>query len=73
MMSPVFEQAAAQLEPKIRLAKLNTEQERMIAGKFGIQGIPTTILFIGGNELARQSGAMDLKSLIGWVRSHLLG
>lgn len=71
MMSPIFEQASAQLEPKVRLAKLNTEQEQMIAAQFGIQSIPTTVIFVGGKEVARQSAAVDLSSLIRWVQSHI--
>ncbi|MGA1875917.1 MAG: VTT domain-containing protein [bacterium] len=69
---PVFEQAAARLEPQqIRLAKLNTEEERAMAGQYGIMSIPTMVLFKGGKEIARQSGAMDINRLIDWIRSHL--
>jgi thioredoxin 2 len=71
MMAPVFEQAAAQLEPQVRVAKVNTEAEQMLAGQFGIRSIPTLALFKGGREVARQAGAMDLNSLIQWVRSQL--
>ena len=70
MMAPIFEQAAAQLEPQARLAKLDTEAEQGIAGEFGIRSIPTLIIFKKGQEIARQSGAMDLSSLLRWVRSH---
>lgn len=71
MMAPIFEQAAAQLEPQARLAKLNTEAEQGIASEFGIRSIPTLIIFRKGQEIARQSGAMDLSALVRWVRSHL--
>lgn len=71
MMAPAFEQAAAQLEPQARLARLNTEEEPAIAGRFGIRGIPTLILFRKGREAARQSGAMDLGGLLQWVRGGL--
>lgn len=70
MMGPVFAQAAAQLEPNVRLAKVNTEQEQGIAGQFGIRSIPTLAVFLNGREVARQSGAMDLGNLLQWVRSH---
>ena len=73
MMAPAFEKAAAQMEPGIRFAKLDTENERSVAGRFGIQGIPTIIIFKGGRELARQSGAMDLNTLTNWIRSQLPG
>ena len=70
MMAPAFEQASTQLEPNIRLAKLNTEQEQHIAAQFGIRSIPTIAIFKGGRELARQPGAMDLSSIIRWVNAY---
>ena len=69
MMAPIFEQAAARMEPRVRFAKLDTEKERLIASQLGIQGIPTLVFFNGGREIARQSGAMGLDKLIGWIQS----
>ena len=71
MMAPVFQQAAAQLEPAVRLAKVNTEQEQSLAAQYEIRSIPTLVLFRGGIEIARQPGAMDLSGLIQWVRSRI--
>lgn len=68
MMAPVFEQAAAQLEPKVRFAKLDTEQAQSVAVRYQIRSIPTLVLFKGGKEVARQSGAMGLAALTDWVR-----
>lgn len=73
IVAPVFAQAAAQMEPGIRFGKVDTEKERSIAGRFGIQGIPTTIIFKGGRELARQAGAMDLNTLTNWIKSQVRG
>ena len=71
MMAPAFEKAAVALEPDIRLAKLNTENEQQIAAEFGIRSIPTMILFKDGKEIARQSGAMMGGQIEQWVRSQL--
>lgn len=71
MMAPAFAQAAVQLEPRVRLAKLNTEQEPAIAQQFGIRSIPTLVIFRGGREIARQSGALDINRLISWVQAHI--
>ena len=71
MMAPAFEQAAYQLEPQVRLAKLNTESEQAIGARFGIRSIPTLALFRGGRELARQSGAMGAADIVRWARMHL--
>jgi thioredoxin 2 len=72
MMAPAFEQAAAQLEPQLRLAKVNTEDEQGLAARFNIRSIPTLALFVGGREVARQPGAMTSPAQISaWVRQQL--
>jgi thioredoxin 2 len=70
-MAPHFEQAAALLEPQVRLAKLNTEEAQKTAAAYGIRSIPTLVMFRGGREVARQSGAVDANTLVNWVRSKL--
>jgi len=72
IMSPILKQAAAYLEPQVRVAKVNTEAEQGLAAKLNIRSIPTIIIFKNGNEAARHSGAMDLANLIQWVRSNAL-
>jgi thioredoxin 2 len=71
MMAPIFERAAAELEPRVRLAKIDTDKEQMLAGRLGIRGIPTLILFDRGEEVARTSGVMDQRSLVQWVTQQL--
>ncbi len=70
MMTPIFEQAALQLEPYIRLAKVNTEVEQNIAAQYRIQSIPTLALFKNAHEVTRTAGVMDLTSLVSWVKQH---
>jgi thioredoxin 2 len=71
MMAPAFAKAATQLEPLVRLAKLNTEQEQAIAQQFKIMSIPTLAIFSNGREIARQSGALDINRLMSWVQAHI--
>lgn len=71
MMAPVFSQAAAQLEPQVRLAKVNTEEQQALAAQYNIRSIPTLALFKGGREVDRVAGALDLASLIAWTRQRL--
>jgi thioredoxin 2 len=71
MMAPAYEQAAAQLAPGVRLAKLNTEAEQSLAARFGIRGIPTLVVFKNGREVARQSGALDAQRLVGWIKENV--
>jgi thioredoxin 2 len=72
MMAPAFKQAARQLEPLFRLAKVNTETEQMLGSQFGIRSIPTMVLFHQGREIARQAGAMGAGDIVNWVHSHKL-
>jgi len=67
-MAPAFAQAAMQLEPQLRLAKINTEDEPSLASRYQIRSIPTLVLFKQGRELARQPGAMGLKDIKHWVQ-----
>ena len=70
-MAPAFAQAAAELEPEVLLAKVDTESQQQLAARFNIRSIPTLAIFKGGREIARQSGAVDAASLKRWVKSHL--
>ena len=71
MMAPAYEQAAGELEPRVRLAKLNTEESQQLAAKYAIRSIPTMVLFDHGRELARQSGAMQLPQLKQWITANI--
>jgi thioredoxin 2 len=68
-MAPFYEATARRLEPKLRFAKLNTQDEPAPAVRFSIRSIPTLIVFRAGKEVARQSGAMDAASLTRWLNS----
>ena len=70
-MAPAFEQAATQLEPHVRLAKVDTEAHPSLGARFNIRSSPTLALFIGGQEVARQSGAMGAADIVRWTRSHM--
>ena len=70
MMAPAFEQAAAELEPRVRLAKLNTDEAQATAAQYNIRSIPTMALFRDGREVARQAGAMSAADIVRWVRAN---
>jgi len=69
-MAPQFEAAAAQ-RPGVRFAKLDTEAAPAVAARLGIRSIPTLVLFRGGREVARQSGAMPAAELLRWLDAQL--
>jgi len=71
MMATAFAQAAQALEPRLRLAKLNTEAEPNLSARYQIRSIPTLIVFRDGRELARQVGAMSAQDLLRWAQSVL--
>ena len=66
--APVYEQAAGQLQGHCRLAKLDSEANPQLSAEMGIRSIPSLILLKGGVEVARQSGALPLPQLLGWLR-----
>lgn len=70
-MAPAFAQAAKELEPLARLAKLDTEAHPQPAARFNIRSIPTMIVFKGGKEAVRISGALPAGDIVRWVRSAL--
>ncbi|MCP5146094.1 MAG: thioredoxin TrxC [Gammaproteobacteria bacterium] len=72
-MAPAYAQAAAQLEPYVRLVKVNTDEEQSLGAQFNIRSIPTLALFVGGREVARQAGAVSAGDIVRWTRQHLPG
>jgi thioredoxin 2 len=70
LMGPVYEQAAAELEPDFRFLKVNADEEQQLMSKFGIRSIPTIMLFSKGSVVAQSAGAMNAPSIMAWIRSH---
>jgi thioredoxin 2 len=70
-MAPHFGAAAARLEPRVRLGKVDTEAEPSLSARFGIRSIPTLVLLRGGQEIARQAGAMGRDQIVAWAQSQL--
>jgi thioredoxin 2 len=70
-MAPAYVKAAGLLEPKLRLAKVDTEAHQALGARFQIRSIPTLALFVGGREVARQAGAMSASDIARWVQSKL--
>ena len=71
MMGPMFEAAAAELEPQVRLIKLNADEAPGVAAEYQVSGIPALLLFRGGRVVARSAGVMDARRIVDWTRDHL--
>jgi thioredoxin 2 len=69
-MAPIFEQAARELEPDVRLAKVETDGSPDLARRFNVHSIPTLLLVRRGRELGRIAGVMSLQQLIAWTREN---
>jgi thioredoxin 2 len=69
-MAPAYEAAARELEPDVRLIKLNSDNEQAVAARLSIRGIPTMILFQDGKEKARLSGALSAPQIVRWVKEN---
>ncbi len=70
-MAPAYEQAAQQLEPQVRVAKVNTEEAQNLGARYNIRSIPTLALFLNGQEIARQPGAMGAADIVRWTQAQL--
>ncbi len=71
--APIFAAAAKELEPAVRFAKFNTEEDEQLAQQWGIRSIPTLILFRDGKEATRVSGALSLNQLKAWLEQQGIG
>ena len=71
-MAPMYERAAKELEPSVRLLKLNADNAPDVSSRFSITGIPTLLLMRGGREVSRRSGAMDTRTIVAWARDGLV-
>jgi thioredoxin 2 len=70
-MAPVLDRVASELKTSVQVAKVNTDENQEIAGRFGIRSIPTLILFRDGREIARRSGSSDFGSTARWISETL--
>ena len=71
MMAPVFAQAAAQFDARLRLAKLNTEEAPALTARHDIRSIPTLVVFRNGRETERIAGALPPAQLSAWLQRQL--
>ncbi len=72
MMAPAYDKAAAELEPRVRVAKVNTEAAQALGARHNIRSIPTLALFLNGREVARQPGAMSNPAhIVQWTLANL--
>ena len=69
-VSPLLEKLAAERAGKLKLVKVNVDENPATQAKFGVQAIPTLLLFSGGKQVGVQRGAVPLPQLRQWVDAH---
>ena len=70
-IAPVLDEIAAEYDGKLRIAKLNIDDNPSTPPKYGIRGIPTLMLFKGGNVEATKVGAVSKSQLAAFIDSNL--
>src|ERR1700677_77348 len=70
-MAPQFAAAAAKLEPRVRLLKLNSDENQAAAAALGVQGIPALFLIEDGQVVARHAGAINASQIVAFAEQHL--
>jgi thioredoxin 1 len=71
MIAPILEDVAKEYEGRLKVVKLNIDQNEQTPPKYGIRGIPTLMLFKNGEVAATKVGALAKGQLIAFVDSHL--
>ena len=71
MIAPVLEEIAKEYDGRIKVCKLNIDENNETPPKFGIRGIPTLMLFKGGNVEATKVGALSKSQLAAFLDSHI--
>lgn len=70
-IAPVLEEMAVELDGKVRIAKLDVDNAQELAARYQVQGIPTLIMFKGGEPVDRTMGAVPKPRLVGFVEKHV--
>ena len=71
MIAPILDEVAKDYNGKLKVAKLNIDENQETPAKYGIRGIPTLMLFKGGNIEATKVGALSKSQLAAFIDSHL--
>jgi thioredoxin 1 len=71
MVAPALEEIAADLKDRLRVAKVNIDENPKVPNQFAVRGIPTMILFKDGKPAATQVGALPKSQLRSWIESSL--
>jgi len=71
MIGPSLEEIASEMSDRLTVAKVNIDQNPQVPGRFGVRGIPTLILFNGGEVAAIKVGALPKNKIVDWINEQL--
>ena len=71
MIAPILDEVSKDYDGKLRIAKMNVDENRDVPAKYGIRGIPTLMLFKDGQLAATKVGALSKAQLTAFIDSHL--
>ncbi len=71
MIAPILDEVSKAYEGRLQIAKMNVDENREVPGKYGIRGIPTLMLFKGGELAATKVGALSKAQLTAFIDGHL--
>lgn len=71
MIAPALEEIAAEMDGKVKIAKLNVDENQQVAMKYGVRSIPTLIMFKNGGPVSTQVGAAPKGKLVTWINSSI--
>jgi thioredoxin 1 len=71
MIAPILDETSTSYDGRVRIVKLNVDDNQVVPTKYGIRAIPTLMLFKGGEVVASKTGAMSRSQLAQFLDSHL--
>jgi thioredoxin 1 len=69
MIAPALEEIAAEMEGKVKIVKLNVDENPGVAGQYGVRSIPTLLAFKGGQQVGSKVGASPKSELVRWINA----
>ena len=71
MIAPILDEIAPEFAGKVKIVKINVDDNQLVAGQFGVRSIPTLLLFKNGRLVATQVGALPKNQLAAFINQHL--
>ena len=71
MIAPILDEIAPEFAGKVKIVKINVDDNQLVAGQFGVRSIPTLLLFKNGQLVATQVGALPKNQLAAFINQHL--